>query len=71
MVINNFNGVGITVFPDEADAPLVIYPDAVLADAIASQRFQSIGGWHSHIIQSFRAMELHQLAQCGALNVRG
>ena len=59
MVINNFNGVSFAVFPGEADAPLVIYPDAVLPGPVAFHGFQAIGGRHSHIIQSFSPVELH------------
>jgi len=58
MVINNFNGVRITVFPREADAPLVINADAVLPRQVTFQGFQAIGGRYSHIIQSFSAVEL-------------
>jgi hypothetical protein len=34
MVINDFNIVRITVFPDKADAPLLVDPDAVLAFSV-------------------------------------
>jgi hypothetical protein len=71
MVINNFNGECIVVFPDEADTPLVINTDAVLPGPVAFQGFQAISGRHSHIIQSFSAVELHQFAKCGALDICG
>jgi len=58
MVINNFNGLRIAVFPGEADAPLIINPNAVLPGPVAFQGFQTISGRHAHIIQSFRAVEL-------------
>jgi hypothetical protein len=71
MVINNFNRVRIAVFPGEADAPLIIYSDAVLPGPFTFQGFQAIGGRHTHILQSFSAVELQQFAKRGALDVRG
>lgn len=58
MVINNFNGVCIAIFPGEADAPLVINTNAMLPGPVALQGFQAIGRRHLHIIQGFGAMEL-------------
>ena len=58
MVINNFNGVCIAIFPGETDAPLVINTNAVLPGPATFQGFQAIGRRHSHIIQSFRTVEL-------------
>lgn len=71
MVINNFNGVRLAIFPGKANAPLVVNADAVLPRPAAFQGFQAIGGRHSHIIQGFSAMELQQFAQRSALDVRG
>ncbi|AMO96778.1 plasmid maintenance system killer domain protein [Collimonas fungivorans] len=44
MVINDLNICHSLLSPDEADAPLIIYTNTVLAGAIASQRFQTIAG---------------------------
>jgi len=42
MIIRDFNFARIAVAPDEANAPLVIDSDAVLAFAIATQCFQAV-----------------------------
>jgi len=42
MIINNFYIKGIAVFEAEAQAPLVIYANALLALAISTQSFQPV-----------------------------
>jgi hypothetical protein len=50
MVINNFNIVGIIIFPAEADTPLFINAYAVLAFAITSQGLQTVSRWNLQVI---------------------
>ena len=57
MVINYFDIVGIAILPDETDAPLVVYADAVPAGAISLQGFQPVGGRHPQVAQIFRLVE--------------
>ena len=40
--------------PAKADAPLIIDADAVLAEAVALQRFEAISRRHPQIIQAAR-----------------
>lgn len=47
MVVDYFNFVGIAVFPDEADAPLLIDTDAMLSFAISRESFEVITGRYS------------------------
>jgi hypothetical protein len=42
MVVDNFNLCGLTRFPAEADSPLVIHPDAVLATPVSGKFFQAV-----------------------------
>jgi len=51
MVVNDFHRVGVRSFPVEADAPLVIDPNAVLACAVTLQDFQSVAGWGTKVTQ--------------------
>ena len=44
MVIGDFDAVGAAIPPDEADPPLIVDADAVLAGTIAFQGFQPIAG---------------------------
>ena len=63
--------MGIAAFSHEAEAPLVIYPDAVLSGPGAFQGFDPIGGRHAHVIQSFGAVKLQHFAKHSALDVGG
>ncbi len=47
MVVHDFHIVGVAVPPHEADAILIIDPDAVLALALAVQRLQPVSGRHA------------------------
>ena len=46
VVINDFDCVRVPVFPDEADAPLVIDADAVSARQVALEGFETVAGRH-------------------------
>lgn len=68
VVINDFDLVGITVPPDEANPPFVINANAMLPVAVAFQRFQPISRRHLEIRQRFRAMKIDQLPSRNSLN---
>jgi len=57
MVIDDFNIAGVSVLPDEANTPLVVYADTVPSGSISPKRFQSVGGWHPQVIQAFCLIE--------------
>ena len=42
VIVDDFYVVSVTAFPTEADAPLVIDPNAVLTFSACGQPFQSI-----------------------------
>ena len=44
MVIDDLYVRRVAVFPDKADAPLIVDPDRVLAPAIALERFEAEAG---------------------------
>jgi len=56
MVIHDFHVQRIFSLPTEANPPLVIDADAVLAHAITLQRFQSVAGWGAQVVQPPRLM---------------
>ena len=60
MVIDNPDIVRVVFAPAEADAPLVIDADAVLASAFAFQSFQMVAPRHSQFAQLGRGMERQQ-----------
>lgn len=47
MVINDLDLKGITAFPYEADAPLLIDPDAVLPLSVGMQSLKAVGRWNA------------------------
>ncbi len=54
---------GITLLPHEADAMLIVDPDAMLAPAFAVQRLQPVPGRHAQIIQRHRGMQQEELLE--------
>src|SRR6185312_4768911 len=69
MVVNDFNFMGVATLPEEADAPLVVDPDAVLAFAVALQGFQAIGWRNAEVIQGRRGIEHAELAARDLLDI--
>jgi hypothetical protein len=51
VVIGDFDVVGIAIFPAEADAPLLVDSDTELAEPVAFESFQPIGGRNFQILQ--------------------
>jgi len=58
VVVHNFDLMRAIVFPDKANAALIIHADAVLAFAVALQRFELIAGWNSQAREICRRVEL-------------
>jgi len=69
VIVVNLDLIGISVVPDEADAPLVIDSDAVLTRPVAAQLLQSTAGRSRQVTQFLCTVELTQLALRGPLNV--
>jgi hypothetical protein len=42
VIVDDFDVLGAFILPDEADAPLVIDPDAVLSRSVSEELFQVI-----------------------------
>jgi hypothetical protein len=70
MIIHNFNVVRVFAAPAEANAPLVVDADAMLPRSIAFQGFQAVAGRQGQIAQFARAINLRELPQGHALNLR-
>jgi hypothetical protein len=52
MVVDNFNIMGMTVFPDKTDPPLAVDPNAVLAFAVSRKCLEPIARWNAQVVQS-------------------
>jgi hypothetical protein len=71
VIIDDLNVVGVAAGPAEADSPLVVDSDAVLAQSIAGELLQSIGGWNAQVEQTGGGVEEHELSQGDALKIGG
>ncbi|QNM63704.1 hypothetical protein XHV734_5031 [Xanthomonas hortorum pv. vitians] len=69
MVIDDVDLGDIALHPSEADAPLVVDPDAVLPASLALQRFQPVGRWNTQIVEVRGSVEHAQLAARDRLDV--
>jgi hypothetical protein len=61
VIVHNLNIVGVAI-PSEADAPLVIDPNAVLPGAIPAKGFKTIAWRDTKVVQPGRRIEQLQLA---------
>lgn len=66
VVVHDLNVVGITVLPDEADAPLVIDANAVLAPAIALEGLKRVAGRGLQVFKGASPVQIEQLAAASA-----
>ena len=70
MVVHDLGVEGVARPPSEADTPLVIDANAVLARPIAGEPFQSIPRWYPEILDDFSGVEHPELAERSALEIR-
>jgi hypothetical protein len=68
MIVDDFNFAGVALSPYETDAPLLVYPDAVLALSIPSKQLQPIPGNCLQVRQSRRAVDHREFSHCGTLD---
>ena len=71
VIIYDLDVIRIAAGPPEADAPLIVDPDTMLAGTVALQFLQPVAGRHSQILQRLSGINSHQLPQHGALERRG
>jgi hypothetical protein len=71
VIIGNFNIESISIPPAETDSPLVVYPDAVLANPIAPKRLQAIPWRNSKGLQIRRRVQHEQFHMAKSLNILG
>ena len=69
MIVNNLHVVRLPVFPSEANAPLLVDADAVLAFTVPRQRFKAIGGGNPKVPQVGCRVNHDQLSQGDSLDV--
>ena len=69
MIIHNLDAFSVAFCPDEADAPLIVDSNTVLARAAADQGLQSVPGRSREIAKQCRLIQLTQFALSAALYI--
>ena len=68
-MIHNLNVIHIAITPFEADAPLIVDPNAVLPFAFTLQQFQMIARRNAQIVQDRGPVQLFQFAKGRPLDI--
>ena len=63
MVVNDLNPFWTSVAPPEADTPLIVDSDTVLARTITAQTLEPVARRNPKILETTRSVDLTQLAQ--------
>jgi hypothetical protein len=69
VIVDDFHVIRIPVVPAKTDSPLIINPNAVLADAGAFKLFESIARRHSQFCEPLSGIDNAELAEHGALQL--
>jgi hypothetical protein len=70
VVIDDFDIVGCVFEPPKADPPLIVYADAVLTNAIASQGLEPVAWWYAQVVQKVGSLKNHEFAVRQTLKFR-
>src|SRR5689334_7107511 len=69
VVVDDFDFMRIVVSPDKTNPPLFVDADRMLSSPILLQRFQTVAGRHTQIVEPLRVADQTQLSQGDRLNV--
>jgi hypothetical protein len=67
MIVGDLDVVSVGIFPNEANAPLIVNANAMLTLAVASQRLQAVARGSQQVPQRSRTMEIQQLSSRDSL----
>lgn len=70
MIVDDLDVVGVCSEPAEADAPLIVDSDAVLASPVAGEFFKAVGGRDAEVEEAGRGIKHDELAKGNSLKVR-
>jgi len=70
VVIDDFDIPGVAVIPFEADSPLIIDSDAVLAFPVILQLLEAIAWRDSEVIEADGSMDLEEFSQGHPVDLR-
>lgn len=71
VMVGQFGLVGMSITPDEADAVLLVYADAVLARAVAAQYFEAVAGGRAEVLYARRGVQHSELTTGAPDDVSG
>ena len=71
MIVRDFDIERIAIGEPEADAPLIIDPNAVLSSTIAFELLQPVAGWRPKIFTGLGRIDDHERPEHGAVQVAG
>jgi len=71
VVVGDFDIVGVPALPSEADSPLIVDPDTVLARAVSREALQSIPWGYAQVAQRLGGIQQQQLPMSPSLDIRG
>ena len=69
MVIGDFYFAGVAFLPAEADTPLIVYADTVLALPTSREALQTVARRNAEFFQLLRFVYDAELVQCATLNL--
>lgn len=69
MVVDDLDVLGIAVLPGEANAELLVHPDAVLSFTIARERFELVPGRDAKIAEVFSGVEYEKFPEASLSEV--
>jgi hypothetical protein len=61
VVVDELDVSGTGGAPGEADPPLVVYTNAVLAGAAAAELFQPVAGWDTKVVDALGGVDENEL----------
>jgi hypothetical protein len=70
VIVDDFNVVRVAVRPPKAHTPLIVDPNAVLAEAVAVQFLQAIPRRKPQFIEANCSVDLHELPQHDTPQIR-
>jgi len=68
MTICNFNIKRVTCAPSEANPPLIVDANTMIAFSVPFQSFQLISWWNLQVTQLYHSIKNHQLLARNTLN---
>jgi hypothetical protein len=69
VVVRDFDIMGVTSGPSEADPPLVIDANAVLPASISRQPLQPVPWGNAQVMKRLRRVQKQKLSVCPALQI--